>query len=207
LARRNTSAGATSLAARLVGKPREIAVAVGAAFFQVGELSYIFRSVARELGLIDWAGWNALVAGSIVSIALNPTWSRWARRWASRTTLRAVSSAADASPVNPQSRILVGFGPVGRIVHRLLSAQAYQVHVVDLNLETVRALKAQGHSALYRDVLRPRTLLEAGILSAGSLVLSADVDDAEEIVRYSRALNPKLVILVRCAHLRDVKAL
>jgi hypothetical protein len=33
------------------------------------------------------------------------------------------------------------------------------------------------------------------------------VEDAVEIVRYSRALNPKLDVLVRCAHLRDVKNL
>lgn len=79
--------------------------------------------------------------------------------------------------------------------------------VIDLNLDAVRELRSKGHDAIYGDVLRPGTLEEAGIANAGSLILSADVDDAAEIVRYSRALNPDLDVLVRCAHLRDVKKL
>jgi len=71
----------------------------------------------------------------------------------------------------------------------------------------VRRLRAKGRKALYGDVLRPGTLDEAGIATAGSLVLSADVEDAAEIVRQGRILNPDLRVLVRCAHLRDAPAL
>ena len=79
--------------------------------------------------------------------------------------------------------------------------------VIDLNLDTVREMKAQGLTALYGDVLRPGTLEEAGITTAGSLVLSADVEDAAEIIRQARQLNPELRVLVRCTHLRDAAAL
>jgi len=71
----------------------------------------------------------------------------------------------------------------------------------------VRQLKSNGCSALYGDVLRHGTLEEAGITSAGSLILSADVEDGAEIVRQARMLNPDLRILARCSHLRDVAAL
>lgn len=197
---------AAALTVRLLGKPRDVAIPVGAAFSQVGEFSFILGSVARGLGLIDEVGWNALVAGSIVSIALNPSYYRWARHWSTPTPLRQV--APNATPaVDDRRCILVGFGPVGRIVHRLLQEQGYLVTVVDLNLDSVRELKDSGSAALYGDVLRSGTLEEAGIASAGSLILTADVEDAPEIVRYSRALNPALHIMVRCAHLREVKAL
>jgi CPA2 family monovalent cation:H+ antiporter-2 len=68
-------------------------------------------------------------------------------------------------------------------------------------------LRSEGISALYGDVLRSGTLVEAGIATAGSLILSADLDDAAEIIRQARLLNPGLRILARCTHVRDAAAL
>jgi CPA2 family monovalent cation:H+ antiporter-2 len=62
-------------------------------------------------------------------------------------------------------------------------------------------------SALYGDVLRPATLEEAGVATAGTLILSADLEDAAEVIRQARLLNPELRVLARCAHVRDAPAL
>ncbi|PKN06025.1 MAG: hypothetical protein CVU72_06580, partial [Deltaproteobacteria bacterium HGW-Deltaproteobacteria-7] len=43
--------------------------------------------------------------------------------------------------------------------------------------------------------------------TAGSLILSADIEDAAEIIRHARHLNPDLHVIARCAHLRDAQAL
>jgi CPA2 family monovalent cation:H+ antiporter-2 len=109
--------------------------------------------------------------------------------------------------VDPNRSILVGFGPIGRTVHRLLTERGAEVTVVDLNIDTVRRLRADGLHAIYGDVSRPVTLEEAGVAGAGSLILSADVQDAAELIRQARLLNPDLRVLARCAHLRDVVAL
>ena len=103
--------------------------------------------------------------------------------------------------------IVVGYGPVGKIVHRLLMDRDAEITVIDLNLDTIRQLRNAGHAAIYGDVLRSGTLVEAGIETSGSLILSADVEDAPEIIRQSRLLNPELRVLVRCTHLRDAPAL
>ena len=190
---------------RALGTPVATAVPVAAAFSQVGEFSFILGTVARSLGLIDDTGWNALVAASILSIALNPSIYRWARRFA--TSPLQLRASAAPPPFDANRCILVGYGPIGRIVHRLLRERGTIVTVVDLNLETVRELRAAGANAVYGDVLRSGTLREAGIESAGSLVLSADVEDAAEIVRQARQLNPYLRVMVRCHHLRDTVAL
>jgi CPA2 family monovalent cation:H+ antiporter-2 len=195
------------LTVRALGTPLATAVPVAAAFSQVGEFSFILGTVARNLGLIDDTGWNALVAASIISIALNPTVYRWARRAATPPLQLAAATASQAGAVDQSRCILVGYGPVGRIVRRLLADRGALVTVVDLNLEAVRSLRAEGFEAVYGDVLRPGILDEAGIATAGSLVLSADVEDAAEIVRQARLLNPALRVLARCAHLRDAAAL
>jgi monovalent cation:H+ antiporter-2, CPA2 family len=197
---------AATLTVRALGAPWATAVPVGAAFSQVGEFSFILSTAARGLGLIDDAGWNALVAASILSIALNPSIYRWARR-ASAAAGELAPSRAGRGQVDPRRCILVGYGPVGTIVLRLLQERGAAVTVVDLNLDTVRRLRAGGVTALYGDVLRSGTLDEAGLATAGTLILSADVDDAVEIVRQARLRNPELRILVRCAHLRDAAGL
>ncbi len=198
---------AALLTVRALGVPLTTAIPVGAAFSQVGEFSFILGNVARGLGLIDDTGWNALVAASIVSIALNPSLYRRARRWSSAPAKLAEAAPGERPAIDPRRCILVGYGPVGRIVHRLLTDRGAVITVVDLNLDTVRRLRAGGLAAVYGDVLRPGTLDEAGIATAGSLILSADIEDAAEIIRQARLLNPDLRVLARCAHLRDAPAL
>jgi CPA2 family monovalent cation:H+ antiporter-2 len=174
---------------------------VGAAFSQVGEFSFILGSVARQLGLINDTGWNSVVAASIISIVLNPFIYDWARR-----VLRPKASPRTAGKrprIDPGRCILVGYGPVGKVVRRLLADRGTAITVIDLNLETIRRLRTEGLGAIYGDVLRPGTLEEAGIETVGTLILSADIEDAAEIIRQARLLNPELRVLARCAHLRD----
>ncbi|HSP92234.1 MAG TPA: cation:proton antiporter [Vicinamibacterales bacterium] len=198
---------AATLTVLLLGRPMATAIPVGAAFSQVGEFSFILGTVARSLGLINDVGWNALVAASMISIALNPSIYRRARRWSLSRTGTGSPPPGGPRRIDPNRCILVGYGPVGSIVHRLLAERGADVTVVDLNLDTVRQLRSRGVAAIYGDVLRAGTLDEAGIATAGSLVLSADVEDAAEIIRQARQLNPGLRVLARCTHLRDAAAL
>jgi CPA2 family monovalent cation:H+ antiporter-2 len=198
---------AALLTVRVLGVPLATAGPVGAAFSQVGEFSFILGSVARGLGLITDVGWNAVVAASIISIVLNPFIYRWARRVSSSRPNVASPAPGTPAEIDPQRTLLVGYGPVGRVVRRLLEEGGAAVTVIDLNLDTVRHLRAEGVDAIYGDVLRPGTLEEAGIATAGSLILSADIEDAAEIIRQARLLNPELRVMARCAHLRDAAEL
>jgi CPA2 family monovalent cation:H+ antiporter-2 len=89
----------------------------------------------------------------------------------------------------------------------LLEDRGTAITVIDLNLDTVRRIRDEGLTAIYGDVLRPGTLDEAGIETAGILILSADIEDAAEIIRQARLLNSELRIFARCAHLRDAAEL
>lgn len=196
----------TMLTVWILGKPFSTALPVGAALSQVGEFSFILGTVARELGLINDAGWNAMVAASIISIALNPTIYRAARRISSKK-MKVNPPEVERPAIDHNRCILVGYGPVGKTVHRLLVERGSQITVIELNLDTTRKLRADGCTVIYGDVLRAGTLEDAGIAESGSLILSADVEDGAEIVRRARILNPDIRILARCSHLRDVEAL
>src|SRR4051812_16259839 len=139
---------AAAVTVRLLGEPWSRAVPIGAAFSQVGEFSFILGSVALTLGLINEAGWNALVAASIISIGANPYLYRFARRLVtSRNGRPPRQVSASSRKIQPKRCILVGFGPVGRIVHQLLIDSGGEIIVVDLNPDSVREVRAAGQSA------------------------------------------------------------
>ncbi|HVK57482.1 MAG TPA: cation:proton antiporter [Candidatus Kapabacteria bacterium] len=199
---------AATLTVQLLGEPWRRAIPIGAAFSQVGEFSFILGSVALGLGIINETGWNAMVAASIISIAANPYVYRWARGTATaRSKTAPNANGAARRGIQPGRCILVGFGPVGRIVHQLLLDTGGEIIVVDLNLDAIREVRNTGHSAIYGDVRQPGTLVEAGVETTETLILSADVQDAPDIIKDALALNPDLRVLARCGHLRDAAAL
>lgn len=198
---------AALLTVRLLGKPFTTAIPVGAAFSQIGEFSFILGTAARHLNLIDDISWNAIVAASIISITLNPSIYLLARSISSSACRKTPNLPVSHQAIDRHRCIIIGYGPVGRIVHRLLSERGVDITVVDLNLDTVRSLRTDGKKAVYGDVVRPGTLEDAGVVTTGSLILTADVEDASEVIRQAKIINPQLQVLVRCTNLRDAPAL
>jgi CPA2 family monovalent cation:H+ antiporter-2 len=80
--------------------------------------------------------------------------------------------------------------------------------VIEMNLNTVRDLRAQGIAAVYGDARHRDTLAAAGIRDADSLILSAaGMSGSEQVVQQARDLNPQIRILARGTFLFDLPAL
>jgi Trk K+ transport system NAD-binding subunit len=104
--------------------------------------------------------------------------------------------------------VIVGYGPVGQTVARLLRENQIVPTVVELNLETVRRLRETGFPAVYGDVRNRETLVSAGIQWAGSLVLSsAGMEGSAQVIRQARELNAGIHILARASYVRELPAL
>jgi K+:H+ antiporter len=209
----------------LLGYPPRVALGVAVALGQIGEFSFLLAALGRDLGLLNEAGVHTIVAVAIVSITINPLLYRLVDRadaWLARhprvraaleSRVRAGSppgaGEAAAAPAGPAHRaIVVGYGPVGQNVARLLRENSIAVTVVELNLDTVRRLRAEGVAAVYGDAAQRETLEEAGVARAGSVILSsAGERNPEPIIRLARQLNPGVRILVRAAYARELAAL
>jgi voltage-gated potassium channel Kch len=104
--------------------------------------------------------------------------------------------------------VVVGYGPTGRMVTRLLRENGIVPVVVELNMTTIRALRDEGILAVYGDVSQRGTLEQAGVATAANLVLTAAaLEQSTEVVRIARELNPRIRILARAMYLRDVSGL
>ncbi len=205
------------LATVLFGGPTRTAVGVGLALGQVGEFSFIVAGLGKALGALPADGLNAVVAVAIVSISFNPLLYRLAGpidRWVARRPRMArrlarhrggESAAGRVEAAAPQYRaVVVGYGPVGRTVCRLLRENGVEPTVVEMNLDTVKRLRSEGAAAVYGDAAHVDVLREAGAAGAGTLVLSSSgLAGAAEVVRLARGLNPGVRVLARSAYLRE----
>jgi CPA2 family monovalent cation:H+ antiporter-2 len=199
------------------------ALTVAVALAQIGEFSFILATLGRDLGVLTLDATNALVATSITSIVLNPIAyrtirpiERWLkakpRLWASLNRESVPSELRGPLPQHtsdPSHRaVVIGYGPTGRTVVRLLRDNGIEPTVIDLNIDAVRSLKEDGLDAIYGDATRAETLEAAGVRRAGTLILSsAGMTDSDEVIRTARHLNPDIRVLARASYLRDLPVL
>jgi CPA2 family monovalent cation:H+ antiporter-2 len=200
-----------------------LTVALGLA--QIGEFSFILSDVARKHGLMPEAGHSVLVAAAIITIAMNPllfcTLPRieaWLRRrprlWAllniravrriQQTNATAAAAIRDRTDQPGQRAIVVGYGPVGRTVARLLHEAGMETVIIDMNMDTVASIQASGGLAVYGDASREPVLEQAGIARASHLVLTLPhASERLAILSAARHLNDRLRVLVRARYLRE----
>ncbi len=191
------------------------ALSISVALAQIGEFSFILATVAIGLKILPTEAMNALVVGSIVSITLNPLLFQAIprlTRWLEKRTSHPVPGDAGKAQVGegdePQDHVvLIGYGPVGKTVRRILSDNGIRVFVIDLNIDTIQALQAEGKEAVYGDASNREILLHAHIDQASGLIISAMAVPATEVVQAARELNPRLRILSRSNYLAETPAL
>lgn len=201
---------------------------VAAGLAQIGEFSFIVAELAGGFGWMPAAGRNALVAGAIVSISVNPWLFRWmlareaavmkwptVRRWVerrSRERQRNVRSAspfpAAARPAGGAEALVVGHGPTGQTVTRLLRLSGVVPTVIESNIDTVEEINAAGGRAIFGDATQGEILEAAGIASATYLIVTVpNPETALRIIQAGREANPQIEVLARATFLRDRHAL
>ena len=188
--------------------PLNTALTVAVSLAQIGEFSFILMGLALSLGLVPPEASSLVVAGAIVSIALNPLLfglieplRRWAlkrsalaRQWEQRDDPLAVLPATTSSAHLSDQVVLVGHGDLGQAVLAALGDRP--VVVIDRDRSVVEALRAQGRAAVLGDAVEAMTLIQAHIARAAWMVVGiSDVRGVPPMLDLARQLNPHL----RCA--------
>ena len=210
----------------VLGFPMRMALKIALSLAQIGEFSFILTNLGIQLDMLPARAIHVLVAVSIVSISLSPILQHFVDPivkhvcrfpWASKMSAmrkpfsfkEAVESSESIAFVESEYRaVIVGFGPVGQTVARLLSENGIVPTIIELNHETIAVIRSFGYSAVLGDANMRETLTHAGIKSSVSLILSAStIRDAEEIIRVARVLNPEIKVIVRSVYLRERESL
>ncbi len=206
----------------LLGHPVRTGLVVAIGLAQVGEFSFILANVGVELGLLSDTAASALIAAALVSIGVNPFLfraldsvedglRRWPWAWrllGSRAERRRSAEAPAGEPAAAQRAVIVGYGPVGKTVDRLLRQAGIETVVIDLNLDAVRGLTREGRRAVYGDASHRQVLEEAGVPGALSLIVTLPHSlQRSALIAGAKELNPALRVVVRARYLREREAL
>ena len=202
----------------LKGYSSRIVLTVPLLLAQVGEFSFILAQLIQSLGILPPDGYNTIVACSLISIAVNPLlfraidplerwlnkrdrlWALLNRRGTSATMQEHMMASLDSHP----QAIVVGYGPVGQTVTRILRKFGIEPVIVDLNIKTVTQLSASGYLAIYGDAGQRNILEAAGIKKSDYLLITLpDLTSRIPVIVEARALNPATKILVRARYLAE----
>jgi CPA2 family monovalent cation:H+ antiporter-2 len=200
----------------LLGYSSKIAIGIAVALAQIGEFSLILARLGDQLKILPAETTNLIVAASIVSLALNPILYRRIGRWeAALARVPAVwnilnwksrpSTGKDETAVSSiYSAVVVGYGPIGQTVARLLREGNIEPVIIDVNLESTRRARSEGYRVVYGDATRPDVLDVAGIHQASALIISGPPNEqAIEIIRLTRNMNPNVRVLSRSDYLKQ----
>ena len=202
--------------------PLNTALTVSVSLAQIGEFSFILAALGTSLGVLPAEGGSLIVAGAMLSIALNPllfSAVEPARHWILRRSALARRLEARDDPLAelPMSTdrkflarqvVLVGHGAVGRGIAAALAARDLPFIVVDQSRERVEALRASGMAAVCGDAAEPAVLVQAHIAEAGLLVVAAsESTDVRPMIETARTLNPSIPIIVRAPNAEEAALL
>jgi CPA2 family monovalent cation:H+ antiporter-2 len=213
---------AAALVVLLLRYPLNTALTVSASLAQIGEFSFILVTLGTSLKLLPAEAQSLVVAGAILSIALNPfvfravaPAQRWllarsdlARRLNAREDPLAELPAATEERFLARQVVLVGYGRVGREIAEALHEAGLPFVVAEENRELVEQLRAQGVPAVVGDAADPAVLIQAHIARARLLLIATpDTLGVRRMAATARQLNPAIEIVVRSHNQAEARLL
>ncbi|MBB3103950.1 YbaL family putative K(+) efflux transporter [Azomonas macrocytogenes] len=192
--------------------PLNTALTVSASLAQIGEFSFILAGLGISLGLMPQEGLSLILAGALISIALNPLLfkaieplndmvlrrSALARRMEHREDPLAVLPMATEQKYLSGQVVIVGYGRVGQRIAEALQSRNIPFVVAEQNRELVEAIRKLDIAAVTGNAADPATLIQAHITDAAMLVIATpDPIDVTRMIDAAKTLNPQIEIVIR----------
>ena len=192
--------------------PLNTALTVSVSLAQIGEFSFILAGLGLSLGILPADGMSLVLAGALISIALNPVLfaavepvRRWilqrsdlARRLEQRTDPYAELPVSTDDKYLQGQVVLVGYGRLGKRIAGALDAHGIPYVMAEQNRELVEDLRKKGMAAVSGNAADPAVLIQAHIAEAAMLVVATpDPLSLRQMANTARALNPAIEIVLR----------
>jgi monovalent cation:H+ antiporter-2, CPA2 family len=206
----------------LLRYPLNTALTVSASLAQIGEFSFILVGLGAALKVMPPEAQSLVVAGALISIALNPFvfrsiqplqhWllarSQFARELNARHDPLAELPMTTDEKYLARQVVLVGYGRVGRHVATALREAGVPYVVAEQNREIVEQLRAEDVPAVVGDAAQPEVLVQAHVARAAMLVVATpDTLGVRQMARNARLLNPGIEVVVRSHNEEEARRL
>lgn len=202
--------------------PLNIALTVSASLAQIGEFSFILAGQGVQLKLLPVAGQELILAGALISIAINPfifkivnPLQSWL--WSKCSWVMSLDRAEDPLTEFPRATeekylsgqiVLIGYGRVGKQIGMILNEHGIPYVIVEQNRELVERLRKDKIAAIFGSAAEPSALVQAHIARASMLVVAtSNIFNIRQMLTVVRALNPHIEIDVRAHNKEEARLL
>ncbi len=188
---------------------------VAAGLSQIGEFSFILGQAGVTLGLLTNEQYSLILAGSLLSIMVNPLMFR-----SIKTVERVMQRMSpklwerfDQHPLQPADLalpreghvVVVGYGRVGQHIVNVLERLGVPRLVIEIDSGRAAEFNARGVPTLFGDAANSDVLIHAGLERARALVVTLPDETATEmVVATARKIAPNLPIIARAATTKGV---
>lgn len=190
---------------------------VAAGLSHIGEFSFILGQAGINLGLLNHEQYSLILAGSLLSITVNPLMFRLIspteKLLQKIPNLWRLFNRHGVAPVPVEESLkghvaIVGYGRVGRHTVNLLGRMNIPYLVIESDTERIEELTRRGVPTLYGDASNSEVLTHARLERARALVVAAPDESASElVVAAARDIAPGLPIVARATTEEGIKHL
>ncbi|MFM8699999.1 MAG: YbaL family putative K(+) efflux transporter [Hyphomicrobiales bacterium] len=199
---------AAYLIVRAFGHPNGVALTISASLAQIGEFSFILIVLAVNLAVVPPEARDLVVAGSILSILVNPLLFLAIDKAASK---EVPASQPDQSSIEPAEAvaeepattlsghvILVGHGRVGSAISSSLDTRGIPYLIVEEDRSTLVSVEAKGVEC-YVGPCGERRILDRLNLNGARYLITAipDAFEAGHLVEAAKSANPGIRVIAR----------
>jgi CPA2 family monovalent cation:H+ antiporter-2 len=187
---------------RAFGHKSQTALTISVSLAQIGEFSFILAGLGVGLKVLPETGRDLILAGSLLSILLNPILFTLAvKRLRAEESDEAVAAAAADEEIAPACNagvVLIGYGRVGSHIGSLICGRGEGLTVIEDQKDMAAAAREAGATVIVGDATKESILRQAGLEDASTLLIAIPEGvEAGAIVRRARAINPQIVIVAR----------
>ncbi len=196
------------------GWPVRIAIQVGIIMSMLSEFSYVLAIQAHRAGLIEASALGLMISYAVGTMMAGALLFPVTRPIATFLSDRVSGDAADGGDIiapDPSLQnhvVVIGYGPTGANLARMLKATHVPHCVVEMNRSNIAAARRAEIPVIVGDATRMSILKHAGIDSARVLVVAVnDKHATERIVAQVASRRPELYILARSDFVNEIDRL
>lgn len=189
---------------RLFGRSKRTALTISASLAQIGEFAYILAALGISLQIFPEEAHSLILAGSIISIVLNPFVFNILEHYLSRTEtivdkiIDPITEINENIPPLENHAILIGHGRLGSSIAKKLAEQGIPFAVIDSSLTLIEQIRHEGLIAIFGNAVKPQILELAHLQTAKWLIItSPNGYKTGEISQHAKEVRPDLIIYAR----------
>ncbi len=208
----------------IVGHPLRTTILTAIALSQIGELAFVLSSLGLEYSLLTEETYQAVLAVSILTMAVTPFLINASYKPADFIVKKASNTVFGMKLVRGLSGtfeeekhveaeikdhlIVIGFGFTGKTVSRAAKNAGIPYVIVESDPDVVKQEKEKGEKIQYGDATLGVVLENVGLKHARVIVIGiSDAAATRKTVEKAKELNPNICVIARVRDLQEMKSL